>query len=221
MMTICLMPASIASKAASGAKASGTVMTAPSTFRLRGDLANRVVDRNAVDLAAALAGRDAADDLGAVLETLAGEVERLAPGDSLHDELEILVNDDAHGGSSAPDLLDRALRRLADRDGAIAVVDAVLLQDLERVRFPRSGNAEDGDLLGRARSPDSMTPLMTPRATRSARVFETTFDMTAIFSTPGLERTSLVSRSRLLHARVAADARRSSPAGRRACAPRR
>ena len=33
MMTISLMPASIASNAASGAKASGTVMTAPSTFR--------------------------------------------------------------------------------------------------------------------------------------------------------------------------------------------
>ena len=36
-------------------------------------------------------------------------------------------------------------------------------------------------------------PLMTPRATKSARVLDTTFDMTAILSTPGLVSTSLVS----------------------------
>ena len=41
--------------------------------------------------------------------------------------------------------------------------------------------------------PDSMTPLMTPRATMSTRVFETTFIITAIFFTPGLARMSLVS----------------------------
>ena len=34
---------------------------------------------------------------------------------------------------------------------------------------------------------------MTPRATMSTRVLETTFIITAIFSTPGLERISLVS----------------------------
>ena len=39
-----------------------------------------------------------------------------------------------------------------------------------------------------------MTPLITPRATRSARVLETTFDMTAIRFTPGFDRMSLVSR---------------------------
>jgi len=41
--------------------------------------------------------------------------------------------------------------------------------------------------------PDSTTPLITPRATMSARVFETTFMMTAILSTPGLLRMSFVS----------------------------
>ena len=41
--------------------------------------------------------------------------------------------------------------------------------------------------------PDSTQPLMTPRATMSTRVLETTFIMTAIFFTPGFERMSLVS----------------------------
>ena len=41
--------------------------------------------------------------------------------------------------------------------------------------------------------PDSMTPLMTPRATISTRVLLTTFMITQIFSTPGLLRISFVS----------------------------
>jgi hypothetical protein len=41
--------------------------------------------------------------------------------------------------------------------------------------------------------PDSTQPLITPRATMSTRVFDTTFIITAIFSTPGFESTSLVS----------------------------
>ena len=41
--------------------------------------------------------------------------------------------------------------------------------------------------------PDSITPFTTPRATMSTRVLLTTFMITAIFSTPGLLNTSLVS----------------------------
>src|SRR5207237_8739671 len=41
--------------------------------------------------------------------------------------------------------------------------------------------------------PDDMHPLMTPCATMSTRVFDTTFIMTAIFFTPGLDRMSFVS----------------------------
>ena len=41
--------------------------------------------------------------------------------------------------------------------------------------------------------PDSTTPLITPRATMSTRVLETTFIITAIFFTPGFDRMSLVS----------------------------
>ena len=46
---------------------------------------------------------------------------------------------------------------------------------------------------------------MTPRATMSTRVFETTFIITAIFSTPGLAEDELGELARLVHARVAAD----------------
>ena len=53
--------------------------------------------------------------------------------------------------------------------------------------------------------PDSMQPLITPRATMSTRVFETTFIITAIFSTPGLREHELGERAGLLHAGVAAD----------------
>ena len=41
--------------------------------------------------------------------------------------------------------------------------------------------------------PASITPLITPRAMMSTRVLETTFIITAIFSTPGLDITSFVS----------------------------
>src|SRR6185295_4677905 len=44
---------------------------------------------------------------------------------------------------------DGASGRLVHRDGAVAVVDAIVLQDLEALGFPRAGDAEDGDLLCR------------------------------------------------------------------------
>jgi hypothetical protein len=62
-------------------------------------LGDRVEDRHAVDLAAQAAGGDAADDLRAlaVVEALAGEVDRLAAGDALDDERRVGVDEDAHG----------------------------------------------------------------------------------------------------------------------------
>ena len=53
--------------------------------------------------------------------------------------------------------------------------------------------------------PDSTQPLITPRATMSTRVFETTFIITAIFSTPGFDEDQLGELAGLLDARVAAD----------------
>ena len=47
-------------------------------------------------------------------------------------------------------------------------------------------------ILSAGLNPSSVTPLITPRATRSARVLDTTLEITAIFSTPGFESTSLV-----------------------------
>ncbi len=62
-------------------------------------LGDGVEDRHAVDLAALAAGGDAADDLGAVVEALAGQVDRLAAGDPLDDEGRLLVQQDAHAGA--------------------------------------------------------------------------------------------------------------------------
>ena len=54
-------------------------------------LGDRVEYRHPVHLAALAAGGDAADDLGAVVEALPGQVDRLAPGDALDDEGDVLV----------------------------------------------------------------------------------------------------------------------------------
>src|SRR5438105_3952101 len=65
--------------------------------------AGRVEDRYAVDVATPAAGRDAADDAGAlaVVQALARQVHRLAPGDPLDDEGRGLVDEDAHAFSTA------------------------------------------------------------------------------------------------------------------------
>ena len=67
---------------------------------LRDRFLYRVVDRHAVDVAAAPAGRHAADDLRSVIEALAGHVHRLAAGDALDDERAVLVYKDGHARSS-------------------------------------------------------------------------------------------------------------------------
>jgi hypothetical protein len=50
-----------------------------------------------VDLAAAPAGGNPADDGRAVVEAFAGEVDRLAPGDALDDEGSPFVDEDRDG----------------------------------------------------------------------------------------------------------------------------
>ena len=45
--------------------------------------------------------------------------------------------------------LHRAPGRLVHRDGAVGVLDAVLLEDLEALLLPGARDAEDRDLLGR------------------------------------------------------------------------
>jgi hypothetical protein len=69
----------------------------PIPFSIASSLLDRVEDGNAVNLAALAAWRDAADDPGAVVEALPGEVHRLAPGDALDDEGEVFAEKDAHG----------------------------------------------------------------------------------------------------------------------------
>ena len=80
---------------------------------------------------------------GAVVEALAGEVDRLAAGDALDDEGRVRVDEDAHRRHR------HCARGLVQRHGAVGVVDAVLLEDLEALLLPRAGDAEDRDLLRR------------------------------------------------------------------------
>ena len=109
-MTTSLTPFSIASKTASLVKAGGTVTTEPSIGRsvVRDGLVDGVEDGHAVHVAALAPGRDAADDLRAraVVQALAREVDRLAPGDALDDEGRGLVDEDAH--PAAPSTARRA-----------------------------------------------------------------------------------------------------------------
>ena len=86
---------------------------------VRDGLLDGVEDRHAVDLAALAARGDAADDLGAVVEALLGQVDRLAAGDPLDDEGEVLVEQDASGGRPL-DLLDRLSGGVPHRGGAVA-----------------------------------------------------------------------------------------------------
>src|ERR1700735_3517080 len=46
------------------------------------------------------------------------------------------------------DLLDRSAGGLIERDGAVGVIDAVLLEDLEALLLPGARDAEDRNLLG-------------------------------------------------------------------------
>ncbi len=99
-ITISSMPCSSASNTASLVKAGGTVTTEPFTGRavVLDRLLDGVEHRHAVHVAALAAGRHAADDLRAlaVVEALARQVHGLAPGDALHDEGGVLVDQDRH-----------------------------------------------------------------------------------------------------------------------------
>ncbi len=57
---------------------------------------DRVEDRDAVDVLTRLAGRDAADDLGAVVAVAQAVVLALPAGEALDDDLGVLVDEDCH-----------------------------------------------------------------------------------------------------------------------------
>ena len=90
-------PAAAASMMASAAAAGGTKISAQSAPSLPHRLLHRVPDREALVGGAALAGRDAADDLRAVLLAARGVEGALLAGDPLHDDARGLVDEDAHG----------------------------------------------------------------------------------------------------------------------------
>src|SRR4029450_7778019 len=73
----------------------------PVDVRLRGDVTDTVVDGNAVDIAPRASRRDAAHDLRAVVESLAGQVHGLAARDALDDDGGVLVDENRHARGPA------------------------------------------------------------------------------------------------------------------------
>ena len=57
---------------------------------------DRVEDRDAVDVLAALAGRDAGDDVRAVVAVAQAEEAALAAGQALHEQPRVAVDEDRH-----------------------------------------------------------------------------------------------------------------------------
>ena len=57
---------------------------------------DRVEDRDAVDVLAALAGRDAGDDVRAVVAVAQAEEAALAAGQALHEQARVAVDEDRH-----------------------------------------------------------------------------------------------------------------------------
>ena len=146
-----------------------------------------VEHRHAGELQPLRPGRHAADDLGAVVEALQGNVHGLAAVMpwmikvvSLSIRIDMLTG------------LLRVLRQISSgQAGGLAHGHApvdernlVLRENLSLL--PPGRECGRWQCLTRS-NPDSMTPLMTPRAVVSTRVLLTTFIMTAIFSTPGFK----------------------------------
>src|SRR5437016_10397891 len=155
----------------------------------RGDVPYAGVDGHAGTGTPGAAGRDAAHDLRPVVEALARQVHRLAPGDARDDDRRIPVDEDGH----QPFILATARPAASYRD---TVRSQYSTPYLRRIVNPSSSHApgmRKMAIVSAGLRPASTQPLITPRATMSTRVLETTFIMTAIFFTPGFERMSLVS----------------------------
>ena len=99
MHTMNPMPAAAASRMAALAAFGGTAMNdavAPVAATASATVLNTGMP---FDVGAALAGRDAADDLGAVRLVAQAVVLALAAGEALHDDLGVCVDEDGHVSS--------------------------------------------------------------------------------------------------------------------------
>ena len=106
------IPASIASSIAAAAKRAGTKtieVLAPRSLTRLGD---RVEDRHAVDVLAALLRRHAGDQVGAVVAVAEPVEGALAAGQAGDDELRVFADDDAHASRQLHDPLGGAEHRL-------------------------------------------------------------------------------------------------------------
>src|SRR5205814_2575009 len=122
-------------------------------------------------------------------EALASEVDRLAPGDALHDERGVLVNQMVHAATPTFSTARRAAS-CSETDRS-----QYSTPYFSRILKPSSSQApgiRKTATFSAGSYPSSRQALITPRATMSTRVLETMLIITAILSTPGFSSTSLV-----------------------------
>src|SRR5205085_3877784 len=119
------------------------------------------------------------------------EVHGLAPGDALDDERRVLVDQRLHA-AAPPEIFSTA--RLA-APCSETLRSKYSTPYLARILKPSSSQApgmRKTAIFSAGSKPSSRQALITPRATMSTRVLETMLIITAILSTPGFSRTSLV-----------------------------
>ncbi len=123
-------PAAAASRIESAAKRGGTKIIAVfGGAALRG-LPPAVEDGNAVDVLAALAGRDAADDVRAVCAVVERVEGSLAAGDARDRQAGVLVDQDGHQPAPALRERDNLLGGLVHRARGVHARQAGLLEQL-------------------------------------------------------------------------------------------
>ena len=134
-------PDSIASSIAGAAKRAGTKIIEVLAPASLDRLLDRVEDRHALDVLAALAGGDAGDQVGPV-GAVAQPVEgALAAGQAGDDELRLAADDDAHDGT--PGQLDDAAGGVEHRLLLVQVGQVGLGEDLQALLGVGAVEADD------------------------------------------------------------------------------
>src|SRR3954452_17339230 len=155
-------------------------------------LGDGVEDRHAMDLTAQATRGHAAHDLGADagVQALAGEVDRLAARDALHDERRLCVNQDRHPAAT-PWIFWNARAAASCSDTERSAYSTPYFSRILKPSPSEAPGMRKMAIFSAGSMPSSRHAAITPRATMSTRVLDTIDIITAILSTPGLDSTSL------------------------------
>src|SRR5205814_7396450 len=123
-------------------------------------------------------------------EALASEVDRLAPGDALHDERGVLVNQMVH---AATPTFSTARRAASCNETLRSQYSTPYFSRILKPSSSQAPGMRKIAIFSAGSWPSSTQALITPRATMSTRVLDTIDIITAILSTPGFWSTSLAS----------------------------